>query len=85
MAGEVIGRSGVFEEDDTTFCFLVISNLQMSPGFAVGNLSDAMYSVVLTDVSMPNWSTLSVCRSSRGQQPVLLPGGWYYIPSSVMT
>jgi hypothetical protein len=30
MAGEVIGRSGVFEEDDTTFCFLVILDLEMS-------------------------------------------------------
>jgi hypothetical protein len=61
MAGEVIGRSSVFEEDDTTFCFLVISDFETSPGFAVGQLSDAVYSGVFTSVSTPTWSTL--CRS----------------------
>jgi hypothetical protein len=56
----------------------------MSSGFAVGHLSDAVYSVVFISVSTPNWSTLcqSVCPQGE-QQNFLLSGGRYYPLGSV--
>jgi hypothetical protein len=48
-------KYGVFEEDDTTFCFPVILELEASAGLGVGAVSEVVYSAVFTSMSAPNW------------------------------